>query len=200
MRLGRQLDAYTVMRADGSTGDYDTHDPSLAEQLPVFVSVKNRRQQPELEVVQLTTGISQPGHFDDRVGTDMQPGTARQLEEVETPGGDVLSHLARSDVEAAIAQLVVKFGMNEVDLPQVRLSRVGPDPGAMLHGHSGMRIVVHSDTDNELDAVLIRLAELVHSATADRYDFPIVRLPIHQRHPGRWPLTCPSPSHWGHAR
>ena len=24
MRLGRQLDAYTDMRADGSTGDYDT--------------------------------------------------------------------------------------------------------------------------------------------------------------------------------
>lgn len=179
MGLGRQLHAYAVMRSDGSTGDDDAHDPSLADQAPVLVAVKDSLQQPGLEVVQLITGVAQPGHLDDRVGTEMQPGAARQTEQVEAAGGDVLAHLSGCDVEAALSQLVVEFGMNEVNLPQVRRSRVGPNSGAMLHGHPGMRIVVHPDTGDELDAVLILLAELVHSTTADRDDFPSVPLPIH---------------------
>jgi len=66
-----------------------------------------------------------------------------------------------------------------MDLPEVPLSRVGPNSGAMLHGHPGVRIVVHPDTGDELDALLILLAELVHTATADRDDFPNVPLRLH---------------------
>ncbi len=160
MRLGRQLDADAVMRADGSTGYDDAHDPGLADQAPVLVAAKDGLHQPGLEVVQLITGVAQPGHLDDRVGTDVQPAAARKAEEVEAAGGDVLAQLPRCDVEAAIPQLVVEFGMNEVNLPQVRRSPVRPNSGAMLHGHPGMRIVVHPDTDEEVrdDAVVTRSA------------------------------------------
>lgn len=179
MRLGRQLDAYAVMRADDSTGDDDAHDPSLADQAPVLVAVKDRLHQPRLKDVQLITGIAQSGHLNDRVGTEVQPGAAGQAEEVQAAGGDVLAHLPRCDIEAAISQLVVELGMNEVDLPQVRLCRVGPNSGAMLHGHPGVRIVVHPDTGDKVDAVRIQLAECVHTATADGDDFPSVPLSIH---------------------
>ncbi len=125
MRLGRQLDPYAVMRADRSTGDDDAHDPSLADQAPLLVAVQDSLHQAGLEVFKLIAGVAEAGHLDDGVGAEVQPRAARQAEEVEATGGDVLTQLPRCDVEASISQLVVELSMNEMDLPQVRPGRVG---------------------------------------------------------------------------
>jgi N-acyl homoserine lactone hydrolase len=157
----------------------------------VLVAVKNGFHQPGQECIQLTTGIAQAGHLNDRCGTDIQKGAPREAQEADATGSDVLPHLARFNIEAAFTKLVVELGLDQVNLSQVRLARVGPEPGAVLHGHPGVRVVVHTDTGHKPDAVRIRLAQLVHSAPADRHDFPNACLPVHPAIlTGQMPHTC----------
>lgn len=167
------------MRAHGPTGDDNSHDPGLADYAPVLVAAEDSLHQPGLEVVELATGIAQPSHLDDRAQTEVQERAPRQAVEIDIPSGDVLPHLPRRDIEAATAEFVMQLDMDQVYLTQVRLSRVDRYTRAMLDARPGVGITVDPMAGDEVDAVFDRLAEVVHTATADRDHFATVSELIH---------------------
>src|SRR3546814_8316106 len=83
---------------------------------------------------------------------------------------DVLADLARPDVEPLRLQLVEQFGVDQVDLPEVRLGRVARDARAVLHRLAEMRVAGDTEAGDEADLGLIGLAERVRGAAADRDD------------------------------
>src|SRR5918997_643305 len=107
----------------------------------------------------------------DLVATPMregEDGPGRQAEQVHAAGGDVLAHLPGGDVEARIPQLFVKLRVDEVHLPEVRLRRALPEPGAVLYGLADVGVALDAEPGQEPDALLGRLAEGVLRAAGDR--------------------------------
>src|SRR3546814_19715743 len=62
---------------------------------------------------------------------------------------DVLADLARPDVEPLRLQLVEQFGVDQVDLPEVRLGRIARDARAVLHRLAEMRVAGDNEARSE---------------------------------------------------
>ena len=83
-------------------------------------------QQTLLEAVDLMAGVAKAGYFDDRLVAEIELRAGREAEQVDAFGGDILTKIARFDVEALLADLVEQFFVHEVHLTEVR--RVGIFP------------------------------------------------------------------------
>src|SRR5215207_7819405 len=59
-----QVDLHRITGANLATGDDDTHDPCLADQVSVGIAIEGGLHKPWLDAVELCTGISQSGHLD----------------------------------------------------------------------------------------------------------------------------------------
>jgi hypothetical protein len=64
-------------------------------------------------------------------------------QEIDAPRGDVLSHLPGTHGKPSPAELVVQLGRDQVQLPQIGLTRVVGDARAVLHRHAHVRVVLH---------------------------------------------------------
>lgn len=54
----------------------------------------------------------------------MQPGTARQPEQIDTARGDILADLPNRYLQAGGPQFVKQFGVDQMNLAKIRLVRV----------------------------------------------------------------------------
>jgi hypothetical protein len=71
--------------------------------------------------------------------------SAPMVEEIEAAGRDVLAHLSGGDAETGGAELVVQFGVKQVDLTQVGLLRIAGHPRAVLDRRAGVRIALDAE-------------------------------------------------------
>jgi hypothetical protein len=94
----------------------------------------------------------------------VQSRAGRQGEQIDAAGGDVLAHLSRGHGEARATQLVVQFGVKQVHLAQVGLTRVARHTRAMLDGPAEMGVSLHAEPCEQPDVLPIRLGQRVGRA------------------------------------
>jgi hypothetical protein len=79
-----------------------------------------------------------------------------------------IEHIFKNDIEASRVQLVEQLGVNEMDLPEVRLRRVDRDAGAVLHRFAAMGVALDAETGQKPNRALHRLAEAMPHRRAHR--------------------------------
>ena len=87
--------------------------------------------------------------------------SGRQAKQVNALRGDVLTHLAAGYIISCRAELLVEFGMEQVDLPQVGLARITRHSGKVLNGFTQVCVSLHAQARQERDAGLVPLAKNV---------------------------------------
>lgn len=167
MRLGGQRYGDAIARLHRSTGNDDSHNPGLADQIPRVIATEHGRHQAGLNAVQLLAGITQTGDLHDRFRADPEAGRRRQPEEIDSPDGDILPHLPGNDIEPSRPKLIMQLGVDQVNLAQIRLTRVARHPGAVLNGLSSVRVPLDPVPRDQHDRLEVLLAHRVGSAAAD---------------------------------
>lgn len=155
MREWRQINGDGVARPHYAAGDDDRHNARFADQVAPRVAVEHCRHQAGLNVIELRAGVAQAGNFDDCRVAKSQPRAGRQAEQINPLGGDILPHLPGRKRETAPAQLVVQFGMDEVNLAKIGLMRIPGHPRAVLDGRSRMRVIFNAKPGEQPDRPLI---------------------------------------------
>lgn len=161
VRLHRKLDTDRVTRAHDATLQHDAHDPGLAPDLALVITIEHRMQQSGPEVVDLLTRVTQPGHLDNSSSTKGQPRAPGKGEEVDAPRGDVLPQLPGIDVESLRSKLVVQFGMDQVDLTKVGLGGVSSYARAVLDCHPRVSVTLNAEAGDQGDLLGDQLGEAV---------------------------------------
>jgi len=75
--------------------------------------------------------------------------------------------LAGPDFETLVLQLGEQFDVDEVDLAQVWLGRVGGDAGSVLHGDPGVSVALDAKTSQQGDLFYCGFTEPVFAIAAD---------------------------------
>lgn len=127
MRSGRQFHGDPVAGADRTACEDDRHDTGLADEIAVGVAIEHGRPESLLEFIQLPAGVAQPRDLDDRLIAEREPRAARQGQQVDPAGRDVLPHLTGGDREAGPPELIVQLGVDQMDLPEIRLRGIAGD-------------------------------------------------------------------------
>src|SRR4029079_13986617 len=161
MRRCRQFDLDGVARRHVAAREHDAHDARLADKGAVRIAIEHGGHESLLKAIDLDARIAQPGDLDHGAGTDVQPRAGRQRQQVDAARGDVLAELAGRHAEACGAQLLEQFGVDEMNLTQVRAGRVARNPRAMLDGDAGVRVAFDAESGGEADAQARWLAEVV---------------------------------------
>src|SRR5262245_34327875 len=121
-------------------------------------------------MVDLLARVTQTGDFDNCLRPKPKECAGGERQQVESSRGDVLAHVASLNVEPLRTQFVMQFGVDEVDLAQVRLRRVDRNAGAMLHRDAGMCIALDPEPGEQSYLVGNGLAEPMLTVAADRDD------------------------------
>ncbi len=171
MRLGWKLDPYGITGRYLPSGQNDTHDARLADDLALLVTLERRGHEPWLDLIELHAGVPETGHFDDSGIAQAEPSPRGQREQMNPARGDVLTHLSSRHGEAVRPEAVVKLGVDQMDLAQIRLARIARDPRAMLNRPAHVRVTLDPESLQEPDALPTTLAELV------------LTVPTHSRYP-----------------
>ena len=114
--LQRHITRETVQEFVRATGDDNAHDTRLAHKVSIGIAIEHRCHQPGLDLFELEAWITQAGNLDNGMVADMQQCARREAEQVYTFRGDILAHLPCRDLVAGRTELIVQFGMNQVDL------------------------------------------------------------------------------------
>lgn len=85
------------------------HDPGLSDQCSVRGPAKYSRKKPGPERFYLCTRISQAGYLDEGMIAKAKPGSDAQAKQVDSPGCDVLAHLAGRDQVPKLLQFGQEF-------------------------------------------------------------------------------------------
>lgn len=186
MRFAGQLGADRVSGTNFAPGDDNPHDAGLDHDDPILSALRECCQEPGTKGLDLPAGVAQACDFDDRSLAYMQPRASGKGKKSETACSDVLSDVAGREIESRLAQLVMKFGMNQVHLAQIGSCRVFFHAHAMLHRRSEMGITFDTQAGNELDCSNIRLREIVTLVAAHG-----------RNHPRQLPVQ-PEPAHRCH--
>lgn len=109
-----------------AAGDHHRHHAAFADHAAVGGFVEHGGHQAGGEAVDVFAGAAEAGHFDQRFVPQPQAGTAREAEQVDPAGRNVLTQLAGANAEALFRQFIEQFGMHQVDLAQV--GRIGVFP------------------------------------------------------------------------
>lgn|SRR5690554_4158848 len=163
-------------RPDPVTGSDDpfthhySHDPGLADEIPLVVPIEDRSHETSLKAVQLPARIAQAGHLDDGVTSDVEVGAGRKREQVDIPGRDVLTHLARFHAESGGSKLVEQLGLDQVHLAKIGLGRILGDSGPMLDVLTQVGVSFYSESCQETDRWTVVLAEGVALVRGDGGD------------------------------
>ena len=91
--------------------------PALSDNFAVLVAPDDSPEQARLQDVQLNTRVAQTGDLDHGLRSEMQECAARQPEQVNAGGEDVLPQLPGADVEPLGAQLSMQFGGDRLAEP-----------------------------------------------------------------------------------
>jgi hypothetical protein len=170
VRSRRQLDLHGIVSTQLAAHQYSAHDASFADELAALVPSEDGSEQSRLKAIQLRTGIPEPRDLDDDLGTEAEPGTDRQSEQIDPAGGHILAEVTRAHGEPCRAQFIVQFGVDEVHLAEVGLSRVPRHARTMSDSSPLVGVALHAQTSDEVDSRLRRLAEGVSGAPGHRDD------------------------------
>jgi len=88
--------------------------------------------------------------------------------QVEGFGCDVLAHVACADFETLRGEFIEQFGVNEMDLPQIRLGRIPRDTRTVFHRRTGMGFILDAKPFDQPVHKLIGPAKSVLGVAADR--------------------------------
>lgn len=124
MRLWNESHLDAIARRDGARAQYHSHDPSLANKLSLLGTRKDRGENTGLEALNLRAGVTKPSDPHQRARTDPKNRAFAEAEQRQARGGDVFAHLARRYVQACFGKFVEQLMVQQVNLPEVRLSRV----------------------------------------------------------------------------
>ncbi len=72
-------------------------------------------------MIELVTGISESGYFDDRSRAQRETGPFWQVKQPDPAGCDVFADLAGFDHEADPGQFLEEFAMHQMNLTQIDL-------------------------------------------------------------------------------
>ncbi|GHD08876.1 hypothetical protein GCM10016234_08910 [Tianweitania populi] len=124
MRFGRKLDGDPVARSDLSAGKDDSHDAGQSCKTAILVPLENRGSEATPKLLDLRARIAQAGNRDFRTAFEDQPRIGRQNQQIDADCRDVLAQLSGGDYVALRTKQVEQLGMDQMDLPQVRLSGI----------------------------------------------------------------------------
>lgn len=173
MGRGRQFDANRIVWTYWPAAQNNPHDARFADGLSICIAIENCREQAQLMVVELPARIAKTGHEHFRTTAELERRIPRQGQEIEATGENILAHRARADLEAFRFQLVMKFLMNEMHLPEIGLRRIGRHPRTMFDRHAHMGVTVDAETFHKVYRWANRLAEGVDRTRADSDDAAI---------------------------
>jgi hypothetical protein len=94
---------------------------------------------------------------------NLEDRVSRQGQEVDASGKDILAKRPWANLKALRDEFLEQLLMDEMDLPEIWLGRVGTDPGSVLYGLAAMGISVNPETFQEPDR---RLAVLLNACVA----------------------------------
>jgi hypothetical protein len=140
-RFSREFNQDAIAGVDLSATEHNRHDASFSYEVAIAVSVQRCIHQTFLNTVQLGAWIAKTRDADDGLGADAQLRAGWKVKQIDTAGRDVLA-----------PKLVVQLGVEQVDLAQIRLSRITANARPMLNGLSAMRISLNTNTFDEPDA------------------------------------------------
>jgi hypothetical protein len=167
MRFGGHFDFDRIARADIAGRDDHAHYASLASHRTNLVAPDDFAEQAGLKPIDLDAWIPQSCDLDDGRGAESEERPHRQIEQRNATRGDVLAELTRLHRESGGQELVVKFGVDEVNLPQIRRIGIPRDTRAMLHCRSSMRVAVYAEPFDQSNRRLVLFAESVRIASRD---------------------------------
>lgn len=170
MRALRVLGLNCVARANQTAAADDCHYACLPQQLAVGRPTEACLEQTGAKPFELRTGIAQAGDLYDRNGADLEQRALRERQEIQPTRENVLTHVAGMDVEPSSVELVMQFGVNEVDLTEIRLVRVLRDAREVLDGSASMRVTFDAETFDQANFWFGLLDEVVAAGAADRED------------------------------
>jgi hypothetical protein len=115
---------HAIAWRDGA-GDHDrSHDPSLANKLSLSGSGEHCGKKTGLEAFNLRARVTESSDPNHRPRTDSKDRPFAETKQWQTRGGDVFAHLARSYVQTCFGEFVEQLLVQQVNLPEVRLTRV----------------------------------------------------------------------------
>ena len=109
MRLWWQYDLECISDGHVPTFQNRGHDSGLAHDRPILLALKQGIHQPRAEPVKLTAGITETGDLNNGAGWKKNLRSARQLQQSNTPRGDVLTNVSGGDPKAASTELIKKL-------------------------------------------------------------------------------------------
>lgn len=165
-------DGVTV--AYGPTLDHDSHDPRSSDDRALLISADHGGKQSRLELVDLFAGVPKAGDGEERLVANAEGRTDGQREHVKPNGGDVLAEVACGHVEACRGELIEQFGVDQVNLAQVRLGGIGGNAGSVLDGAACVSVSLDSYAGNDVDHVEPPLGERVQRTGVHRLDCGIL--------------------------
>lgn len=124
MRLLRELDRDRVPGTDDTTGQDHAHHPGPPYDGAVGRAAHHVTQQALVVRLDLDARVAQAPDPDHGIGAEVEQGAGRQPEEVDAAGGQVLAEVTWGDVVPVSREVVEELGVDQVDLPEVRLVRV----------------------------------------------------------------------------
>lgn len=113
-----------ISRPDEPGGHDHAHDAGLADQLTPRCSVEHGMEKARLEVLDLCTGVSETSDTHHRLRTYTKDRTFAQRQQRKPRRRDVLAQLAGRHAQALRGQFVQQLLVQQVNLPEVRLSGV----------------------------------------------------------------------------
>jgi hypothetical protein len=86
------------------------------------------------------------------VRSQPQDGATRKRQKIDAARRHVLAEVGRGDIETLVGKLVQQLSLDQMDLSQVWLGRVGPYTRAVLDRHSLMRVALDAETGHDPDS------------------------------------------------
>lgn len=161
------------MDFDGITGVYgarvqdDSHDAGLPDLCTSGAARDAGFHQAGMKRVHLRARFAQAGDLDDGAGTKRKPSSQGKPEQVDAGRGNVFAHLSGADGDASRGEFGEEFGVQQMDLAEVRRGGVFAHAVEMLGGGTGVRVAVNAVVGDEADSGFDLLAEAVDSASRD---------------------------------
>ena len=131
----------------------NAHHSRFADQAPIWQPIQDCGKQPSPKALDLRARIAQASHLNQRVVPEKKPRSCGQIKEVHTASRDVLSHVPGRDRKPSGLELSEQFFVQQVDLPQVRLTWVLRDARAVLHSLAAVGIAANAMTLDQFNLV-----------------------------------------------
>ena len=96
-----------IARSDIAAGEDDRHDACAADEVAGVVAVEDGLHEAGLKIVELAAGVTQACDFDECGFAEAELGARWKRQDIEAARGDVFTHVARSDGEAAGVEFVM---------------------------------------------------------------------------------------------